>query len=319
MRETTFLTQNEEKWKRVETILDKKNAVSSDEASKLFIELTDDLAYARTHYPQSVLTRYLNALTSGIYLKLTKTRKISFKKAVKYWMVDIPVAVGKHHNSFLIAFLFFLMCILIGAVSTHYDPTYPMVVLGERYVEMTLSNIQDGDPMAVYKAQNSTEMFLGITTNNIKVAAKTFAAGILFGLGTFYFLFTNGIMLGTFQYYFVTKGLFWESFLTIWIHGTLEISSIIVAAAAGIVLGRSFLFPGSYSRKKALSIQGRDAFKIFIGTVPLFVIAGFLESFVTRHTEMAVVTKLIIILTSLLFIVWYFVWLPIQLKRKQLK
>ena len=123
-------------------------------------------------------------------------------------------------------------------------------------------------------------------------------------------------MLGAFQYFFVREGLFLESFLSIWIHGMLEISSIVIAGTAGVVVGRSLLFPGSYSRIDSLVKHAKDAFKIFMGTIPLFVIAGFLESYITRLTEASNYVKLFIILSSLGFILWYFVVLPIVLRKK---
>ncbi len=75
-----------------------------------------------------------------------------------------------------------------------------------------------------------------------------FISGILAGLGTIWLLFNNGVMLGAFQYYFFSKGLGWQSVLVIWIHGTLEISSIIISGAAGLVLAKSLIFPGTYKR-----------------------------------------------------------------------
>lgn len=313
MREATFLSQNEEKWKKVEQVLDKNIQIPSEEMANLFVELSDDLAFSQTHYPKSVTTQYLNSLSIGIYQKVTRTRKLSWRSAFKFWSHDIPLAMAHNINSLLLVFLFFSACVLIGAVSTHFDETFPRVVLGDHYVETTLENIEKGDPMAIYKSRSSGTMFFGITINNISVAAKAFAMGIFASIGSLFILFQNGIMLGTFQYFFVTKGLFWESFLSIWIHGTIEISSIVIAGTGGVVLGRGFLFPGSYTRKESFVRHAKQAFKIFTGTIPLFVIAGFLESYITRLTDSPLAFKLFIILGSLALIVGYFVVLPLKL------
>ena len=316
MREASFLSQNEKKWRRVESILDKNSKLKPDEASELFVELTDDLSYSRTHYPGSVITRYLNSLAAGIFLKLNRGRKEKFSRVVMFWKYEVPLAMGRHHRKLLYSFAFFAACMLIGVLSTHYDQTFPRVVLGDEYVDMTLQNIEDGDPMGVYKSAESNSMFLYITYNNIRVALYTFIAGFLFSLGSYYFLFINGIMVGTFQYFFVRQGLFMDSFSTIWIHGTLEISSIVIAGSAGIVLGNSFLFPGTYPRKHSLIKGAKDALKILIGTVPIFIIAGFLESFITRLTEAPLIFKLGIIGLSAAFIVWYFVIYPNRIRKE---
>ena len=219
----------------------------------------------------------------------------------------------------LFVFLFFLMTVAIGVVSTHYDESFPRVVLGDQYVDMTLENIENGDPLGVYKSMESNSMFLAITFNNLRVASYTFISGILFSIGTLYFLFQNGVMLGSFQYFFAQQDLLLDSVLTIWIHGTIEISCIIIAGTAGVVLGNSFLFPGTYKRRKSLINGAKDALKILIGVVPLIVLAGFLEGFVTRHTDAPHALRASIIIGSLVFIIWYFVYYPIRLfKRSKL-
>ncbi|MEN8249288.1 MAG: stage II sporulation protein M [Bacteroidota bacterium] len=315
MREASFLSQNEKKWRDVEEILNKNSSISPDRAAELFTELTDDLAYAQTHYEKSITTRYLNTLAGGIFQKLTMGRKESISRLVNFWRYEVPMAVGRHHRELLFVFLFFIGTIAIGVVSTHFDETFPRVVLGDRYVDMTIENIESGDPMAVYKDHDSNSMFLFITYNNLRVASYTFIAGIVFSIGSLYYLFMNGIMLGTFQYFFVTKGLFLDSFLAIWIHGTLEISSIVIAGAAGVVLGNSLLFPGTLPRKYSLIRGAKEALKILIGIVPLIVLAGFLESFVTRLTDVSNIIRAGIIFGSLGFVIWYFIIYPIRLKK----
>lgn len=310
------MAQNEKKWRKVETILDKNSNLSPDESADLFIELTDDLSYSQTHYPKSVSTKYLNTLAAGIFQRLNKGRGERLSRIIRFWRYEVPEVVARHHRKMLFVFSFFIVCVIIGAVSTHYDETFPRVVLGDEYVEMTLENIERGDPMAVYKDAESNAMFFYITFNNIRVALLTFMAGILFSLGTLYFIFVNAVMVGSFQYFFFTKGVIADSLLTIWIHGTIEISCIIIAGAAGVVLGNSFLFPGTLPRKQSLVKGGKEALKILIGIIPLIVLAGFLEGFITRLTEIHYIFRGGIIFLSLSFVIWYFVIYPLQLTKK---
>ena len=316
MREAAFLKKNEQKWREVEKILDKDQEQEPDETADLFITLTDDLSYAKTNYTNSKTTDYLNSLAAGIYQKINKPKKETFSKYIDFWKIELPLAFAKSHRQLLYAFIFFVICVAIGAVSTAYDESFIRVVLGDRYVDMTLENIDKGDPMAVYKAPDAQGMFMAITINNIKVSIMTFIAGIVFSVGTYYILFNNGVMLGAFQNFFYKKGLLWETFLTIWIHGTIEISCIVMAGAAGIVLGNSFLFPGTFKRMTSLVRGAKQAVKVLLGIVPLIILAGFLESFVTRLTELHWSIRLSIILGSLTFILWYFVVYPIILKKR---
>ena len=127
----------------------------------------------------------------------------------------------------------------------------------------------------------------------------------------------NAIMLGSFQYFFFEKGLGWESVRTIWIHGTIEISVIIIAGCAGMVLGNSILFPKTYTRLASFKRGVKNGLKIVTSTIPFFIIAGFLEGFVTRHTEMPDWLAILILGSSLALIIFYYVIYPRQLHKKQ--
>ena len=155
----------------------------------------------------------------------------------------------------------------------------PSCHLGDSYVDMTLENIQSGDPMAVYKSKGQFGMSLGITANNLYVAFLTFVLGAFFGIGAVIIMVSNGIMVGAFQYFFYAEGLLQESFLTIWIHGTLEISAIIIAGAAGMTMGRGLLFPGTYRRLQAFQVSAKRGLKIMLGITPIIIAAGFIEGF----------------------------------------
>src|SRR5690606_15743433 len=211
-----------------------------------------------------------------------------------------------------VSVLVFGLFVLMGAYSAETDTSFVRSILGDKYVNQTLSNIESGDPMAVYKKMNQVDMFLGITVNNIRVAIMAFVAGIFLGVGTLLVLMYNGVMLGSFQYFFHEQGLLWESARTIWIHGTIEISVIVIAGCAGLVLGNGILFPGTFSRFYSFRRGMKDGLKILLSTIPFFVIAGFLESFVTRLTEMPDFLSVIIIASSLALIVFYYVYLPIK-------
>ena len=201
---------------------------------------------------------------------------------------------------------------LIGVLSTAMDIDFPRIILGDSYVDMTIENIKKGDPMAVYKEQGQFGMSVGITLNNIFVALLTFVMGAFAAIGSIGILIRNGIMVGAFQYFFYTQGVFLESFLTIWMHGTLEISAIIIAGAAGITMGKGWVFPGTLSRLKAFQISARRGLKIMMGLIPIFITAGFIEGYITRHTELPDLVRATFILFCLVFIIWYFVWYPYQ-------
>ncbi len=307
------MRQNQERWQQYE----RQAPAGPDELAARFVALTDDLAYAQTFYPTSATTAYLNSLTSKLHQRLYANKPNRRGRFAQFWAVELPLVVARHHGTLAVAAVLFVVFACLGALSAAYDESFVRVVMGDAYVNQTIENIRKGDPMAVYKQQGETLMFLGITANNISVALKVFALGVTFGVGTVVQLFRNGLMLGSFQYFFYHYHVLKASVLTIWIHGTLEISAIVVAGAAGLVMARGLLFPGTYSRAEAFRAGARDGLKMAIGLIPIFIVAGFLEGFVTRHTEMPVAASLAIIGSSAAFIGWYFIWYPRQLARRQ--
>jgi len=284
--------------------------------SDLYIEITDHLSYAKTFYPKSNTEFFLNSLASQAHQKIYKTKKEPKNRIINFWKTEFPLMFYQHRRELIIAFLVFTFFTAVGAFSAANEGNFVRSILGDGYVNMTLENIEKGDPMAVYKDMGEFNMFLGITINNVKVAMFAFVYGIMLGIGTLYIMMQNGIMLGSFQYFFYEKGLLWESARTIWIHGTIEISVIIIAGCAGLVLANGILFPGTYSRMESFKRGVLNGLKIMLSTVPFFILAGFLEGFVTRHTEMPDWLAILIITASLALIIFYYIIYPAQLQKK---
>jgi uncharacterized membrane protein SpoIIM required for sporulation len=318
LREAAFLKKNKDKWLLFEAVLDNKTAVDPDKLSDLYLEITNDLSYAKTFYPDSNTALYLNAISAKAHQKIYKSKKVSKNRLISFFKTEFPLLFYSYQKYLAIAFFVFLLFAVIGAFSASKDGSFVRLILGDAYVNTTLENIEKGDPMAVYAQSGETKMFLLITINNLKVALMAFIYGILFSIGSLFIMMQNGIMLGAFTYFFVERGLLWQSARTIWIHGTIEISVIIVAGCAGLVLGSGLLFPGTYSRLEAFKRSVKDGLKIMLSTVPFFIVAGFLEGFVTRHTEMPDWLAILIITTSLSLILFYYVIYPIQLHKKLL-
>lgn len=319
MREAAFLKQNSEKWKELERALDpvaRGGNTDPDKLARWFVELTDDLSYARTFYPESATTRYLNELTRTAHQAIYRNRRERKGRIASFWREELPRELYNARRELLYSFIVFMIAAGIGALSAAGDETFLRLILGDSYVNMTLENIEKGDPMAVYKSGGEVDMFMAITFNNIRVAFLAFAAGLFLSFGTVYILFSNGVMLGAFQYFFHERGLLLTSVLSVWIHGTLEISAIVIAGAAGLVMGNSILFPGTYTRTQSFMRGAKRGVKIVVGLVPIFIVAGFLEGFVTRHSSVSAVMSATIILLSLAFVIGYFIYYPALLARR---
>lgn len=315
MREVVFLRKNAQKWQNYESILKKDSSFDPDKLAELYVELTNDLAYAQSQYPGSKTELYLNELSINVHDSIHRTRKENYSRIIKFWTQEIPALYASKQKELLYAFLLFFIATSIGWLSQSYDPNFARVIIGDEYVNMTLTNIDKGDPLAVYKDARQMNMFFGITYNNIRVSFNAFVFGLLTAFGTGYFLLSNGVMFGCFMSLFNNEELLYEAVRVVMIHGTIELSAIVIAGAAGFVLGNSFLFPGSLSRTKSFIKAAKEGLKMIIGLVPLFIAAGFLESFVTRLTEMPDWLSWLIIFLSAAYILLYFVLYPQYLNR----
>ena len=315
MKESKFVEQNKKNWQEFEN--DLRHKLHKDKLSNLFIQVTDDLSYARTFYKSRSVKVYLNGIAQILFNNIYRNQWGTFKLFINFWKTDLPQQIHQARKEFRISFIIFLLAFGIGVLSSIYDKDFARFILGDDYINMTIENIKNSDPLAVYKQGNEAEMFLGITLNNLIVATATFVLGVFMSIGTMVALIRNGVMVGVFQYFFIDRGLFQESFLTIWQHGTIEISCIIIAGAAGMTLGKGLIFPGTYSRMESFKISALRGLKIFLGITPLIILAGFIEGFITRHTDVNIIIRLAVIGFSLCFILVYFVWYPWHLSRKQ--
>jgi len=315
MRESAFVKQNKARWEEFERIVKNQHSAPPDKLAELFIQITDDLSFSRTQYPESRTTQYLNSLAGKIHGEIYKNKKEEKNRIILFWKEELPAVMYGIQKQLLYAFLIFAIAGVIGAVSAAHDDTFVRLILGDGYVNMTLENIKNGNPTRIYSSGNEMNMFFMITLNNIMVSLKVFVFGVFFSLGTGLFLFYNALMVGTFMMFFYNESQLSQALPVIMLHGTIELSSIVIAAAAGFVMGNSILFPGTYTRLTSFKMGAIKGLKIVTGLVPFFILAGFIESFITRYAFMHWSIKMVVIGLSALLIIFYFVLYPIQLKR----
>lgn len=311
MREVAFIKQNKEKWLGIEQVIAGKLKKNPDDLSSLYINLINDLSFAQTYYPKSKTTVYLNNLSSLIFQKIYKTKRTEQNRLLYFFKTEVPLLVFQYRRYLFYAFGFFILFTLIGVISAYYDKEFVTIILGEEYVNKTIANIEAGNAVGVYQQGSDWGTAISITSNNLQVGAKLFIYGILGGLGTLYILLQNSIMLGSFQYFFHEHGALKESAKGIWMHGVFEIFSMVVETMAGLILGASILFPKTYSRFNSFKLGFKDAFKIFLSTVPFTIIAGIIEGYFTRYAlQMSSVLNGLIIFGTLTVIGFYYFIYP---------
>lgn len=319
MKETTFIRNNIRRWKRAELIADEPRLYSPDDVAEAYTGVTADLAFAYTYYPESRITIYLNELAATLHNAIYRNKREKWSRIVTFWTREVPQTMYEARRLLLVSLAIMLVSVLIGVVSQLGDHDFCRIILGDYYVDMTLDNIQKGVPMNVYAMDGEVDSFLSITLNNIGVAFRIFVMGMLTSVGSALMLLYNGVMLGCFETFFWQHGLLYDSMLSVFLHGTLEISAIVVAGAGGLALGNGMLFPGTFSRIASFRRGAKRGLKIVVGTVPIFIIAGFIEGFLTRHTEVNDMVRLAFILLCLAFVAYYYWVLPRRVKSEELR
>lgn len=312
MREALFIKRNKDRW------ISNQNLPpdSPDEMAQSFTQLVDDLGYAKTFYPDSKTTQYLNKQAAKIYLDIYKNRKEASNRLLYFWKYELPLTIYKHHKAVLFSFIFFVIFFLLGFFISKLDADVARNFFGSRYISQTVNNIESGNPFGIYESGNPILSWIAIMINNIKVAFIFFISGIFCGIPTLYKMAETAAMVGIFDQFFAARGFGLQFWLVVFVHGTLEITGIILAGAAGYILGKSFLFPGTLKRMEAFRQGAKDGVKIMIGLLPVFAIAAFFEGLFTRlYNDVSVLTTGITTL-SVVFVIWYFIIYPIRLGKR---
>ncbi len=317
MREIAFIKQNKKKWLEFEKIISENLKKDPDEIADLHIKIMNDLAYAQSFYPKSRVVPYLNKLAKSSYSKVYDVKRKDKNLVFDFFLEKVPLICYKNRKYIYIAFIVFFVFFFIGLVSTFNDETFARKVLGDSYVNATLENIENGDTLAVYKGGSHWGSFLGIFFNNLRVGFQMFISGLFVGFGTGLYITYNSIMVAVFQAFFYQQNTLWDSVKGIWIHGTYEIFGMIIESAAGYMIGASILFPGTLKRFESFKIGFRNAFYIFISTIPFTLVAAFLEGYVTRYyNTMPTFLCYAIILFCFVTIFYYYLVFPFKVAKK---
>ena len=191
MREVSFIKQNKEKWLSFEKAIFNNDLKDPDELASQYI---NDLAYAQTYYPKSKVIVYLNQLAAKGFQKIYKTKREDTNRIVGFWKTEVPLICYQYRKFIYIAFIVFFAFTFIGVISAANDGEFVRSVLGDAYVNMSLENIEAGDPVAVYKSGSNWGSFIGITINNLRIGIIAFVLGIFGGIGTLWVLFNISFM-----------------------------------------------------------------------------------------------------------------------------
>jgi uncharacterized membrane protein SpoIIM required for sporulation len=294
MISTQWLEKRKPHWNRLDRLLRQigESGLNSlrrselQELSTLYRQVAADLAAVREDPSSLEFTRYLNQLLARAHSIIYTGRKTGFKGIITFFTQSWPRIFRQNVVYCLTALAVFIAGAMMGSLVTLRDPNFKLSILGPRMVETIERREMWTHSIVAIKPIASS----AIMTNNISVSFMTFAMGITGGIGTLYMLFFNGLLLGVISVACWTAGISMKFWSFVAPHGVLELPAIFIAAGAGLKIARGFLFPGVLPRKESLVRAGREGTILVLGAIPLLVIAGVIEAFVSP-TELAIPLK----------------------------
>ncbi len=270
-------------WERLSALLAKAGAggvqrltrAELRETALLYRQAASDLSTLRQDTTARAYVEHVNQLLARAHHIIYSNRGTSFQKILVFLRDDYPAIFQKHIRYVLLSLTILLSGGLLGTVLTVARPQFMRHMLGPGMVE-TIERHEMWTHSIVGVAPMMSSL---IMTNNLTVSFVAFAGGILFGLGSVFSMFYNGLLLGVIGTACQQHGMSRDLWSFVAPHGSLELPSIIFAGAAGLRLGQGVLFPGLYRRSDSIARAGVEASRLVVGIIPLLVIAGTLEGF----------------------------------------
>jgi uncharacterized membrane protein SpoIIM required for sporulation len=307
MNTRLWLKKRKPYWDRLEEILRRSgsaglNALTARvlrETGLLYRQVAADLATVREDPRNQRMAAYLNRLLGGAHNLIYLGRR-SRKSAIwEFYRADFPRIFRATLLYTLAAFTLFLLGALIGLLAAIADPTFARSFLGPQMAD------------TIARRQMWTHSIVGmqpvassaIMTNNLTVSFSAFATGFTV-VGTIYMMVFNGLLIGVIGAACHQAGMSLQLWSFVAPHGTLELPAIFLAGGGGLLIARGLIFPGLLGRRDALQLYGGQGVRLALGVIPLLVIAGLVEGFLSP-SELPDTMKFGLAGINALLLIWY--------------
>jgi len=297
MHTSGLIAGSRQGWERLSELLDQAErgglaglqADELDELGRLYRRATSDLSVARRDDVDPEIARYLNQLVSRAYARIyagSRPRRLGLGRL---FAVEVPQTFRKRASYIGVSVLLSVVAALASYTAVTSDPRWAGALFNPMAVERWRDFAESGTPAGEYFSANAEALggpeFSGLLmSNNIQVALKAFAFGIVLMLGTIVVLVMNGSMLGVFIGVGANSDALLRFTSIIAPHGVVELSAIFIAGGAGLLIGHAIVDPGDLCRKDALRLAAADAVKLVTGTLPMFVVAGIIEGMISPQS-----------------------------------
>jgi uncharacterized membrane protein SpoIIM required for sporulation len=260
----------------------------------LYRQTASDLATVREDVTSNQLSFYLNQLLGRAHNLIYMGHKQKISGLVRFYTETFPLVFRETFWQTFLAFLIFTVTGIATWTVTIHDPAFAHRMLGPQMMETIEKRQMWTQSIVTIKPLAAS----GIMTNNLAVCFTTFAMGITAGIGTIYMMFTNGLLIGVIGAATWQAGMALQLWSFVAAHGALELPAIFISGGAGLEIARGMLFPGLLPRRESLALAGGRAARLMIGIIPMLVVAGVIEGFVSPS---GLATPLKFLLSAVLF------------------
>lgn len=301
-----WIAKRRENWQQLEELLmqiEEKgvrslNAAQAQMFGRLYRRTAADLAVVQAQIASYELESYLNTLMARSFPVMYRQQKRTWRRTLSVLWEAVPSLLRRTATVHLLAMSIFMGSGLFGFLAYSMD-SQAAFFFRPGGVEKLERSLQRSEKMGAVISSSVAPVFATkIMTNNIQVCFLAFALGLTFGIGTFLLLWMNGLLLGTYAavaHKYGVGTLFWSYILP---HGIIELTAIFMAGGAGFLLAKALWFPGEKRRRDALREQGRAAIQVVLAIIPMLIVAGLIEGFVTPAGGLGAAAKLLFALAT---------------------
>jgi|AGTN01.1.fsa_nt_gi Uncharacterized membrane protein len=311
-----WLKSRKPAWEQLDALLDLTDRTGVrgldrqqlQELGRLYRSTSADLSRARALKLGADVQTYLNNLVVRAHNQVYQTDRNRWKDIFQFFWTGFPALIRENIVYVIVATLLFAIPALGGYLIVQKDSTFAQLetAKGAPLVSEELWHYIERKQLWTDALQLESPIGASqIATNNMRVAILAFVAGITYGVGTVYVLVTNGLSIGTTLGLCKVYGMDGRLMAFVSGHGVLELTSIFICGGAGLMMGKALLFPGKLKRADAFRIAGRKATGVFGGTLPIYLIAGCIEGFISPRTDILPETKYLVSLATLVLLVLY--------------
>jgi uncharacterized membrane protein SpoIIM required for sporulation len=306
-----WITRREPNWQRLEALLRQveKKGLKSLQASQikelasLYRSISADLARARTQQAGNTLIQNLQSLTTRAYAQIYQgSHRQEWQAVLNFYRWGLPTVIQQTFPYIAFATALFLLGALVAWWYAWQDPSFMSLIVPESLIvrvrdrgELWMGSIVGIEPLA------STN----IMTNNLSVSFGAVAGGMTAGLYTAFLMVFNGLMIGAIGTLVGQNNLAYPFWGFVFPHGSLELPAIFFAGGAGFLLAKAILFPGKYRRPGALKFYGSQAVQLVFAIVPMLIIAGIIEGFISPNPLVPTPLKYLFGMGLFVFLVAY--------------